>query len=70
MQCNVQIVGAQWDHTAFSWQVDGVNVTNQTGEISADGSTLFLTDLGQSYTCITDSSQGTSRVDVQTKGTI
>lgn len=70
MQCSVLGMEAQWDRTVFSWEVDGVNVTNRTGAISEDGSTLLLTNLSQRYTCITDSSQGTSRVDVRVEGTI
>lgn len=70
MQCSILSVGAQWDRPVFSWQVDEVNITNQTGAVSEDGSTLLLTNLSQRYTCITDSSQGTSRVDVRVEGTI
>lgn len=67
MKCSTPSVGAQWDSPVFSWQVDGVSITNQTGEISADGSTLLLRNLGQNYTCVTDSSQGMSKVQVSSK---
>ncbi|XP_053084018.1 uncharacterized protein LOC113532664 isoform X1 [Pangasianodon hypophthalmus] len=67
MQCSIPRKGAQWDSPVFSWQVDGVDMTNQTGEISVDGSTLLLKNLSRSYTCTTDSSQGTSKVAVHLK---
>lgn len=67
MKCSTLSEGAQWDSPVYSWQVDGVNLTNQTGEISTDGSTLLLENLSQSYTCITDSSQGLSKAKVSSK---
>ncbi|TSK20167.1 hypothetical protein Baya_1715 [Bagarius yarrelli] len=65
MKCSVPTQGAQWDSPRFSWQVDGVSVTNETAEL--DGSLLRLINLGRNYTCVTDSSQGTGKVEVLMK---
>ncbi|KAI5611969.1 vascular endothelial growth factor receptor 1 [Silurus asotus] len=65
MQCSIPSVDAQWDKPAFLWQVNGITIANRNEEISADGSTLHLTNLDQNYTCITESSQGTSKVEVR-----
>lgn len=63
MQCSVSTEGAQWDNPSFFWIVDGVSVTNKN-ETSEDGSVLRSETLGQNYTCITDSSHGTSQVEL------
>ncbi|XP_046733474.1 uncharacterized protein LOC124403770 isoform X2 [Silurus meridionalis] len=65
MQCSIPSVDAQWDKPAFLWQVNGITIANRNEEISADGSMLHLMKLDQNYTCITDSSQGTSKVEVR-----
>lgn len=70
MHCSVAALGAQWDSPSFLWHVDGVKVTNETGELSEDGSLLRLVNLGHNYTCITSSSQGTSEVQVHRIGKI
>ncbi|XP_072548563.1 uncharacterized protein [Salminus brasiliensis] len=63
MQCIVVPERPLWDSPVFSWWVNGNEVTNQTANLSADGSTLYLTSsLGSNYTCAFDSSQGSSSV--------
>ncbi|KAG7317930.1 hypothetical protein KOW79_018965 [Hemibagrus wyckioides] len=68
MHCSVAAQGAQWDSPSFLWYVDGVKVTNETGEISEEGSLLRLVKLGHNYTCIASSSQGTSQAQVHRIG--
>ncbi|XP_027009629.1 uncharacterized protein LOC113647200 isoform X2 [Tachysurus fulvidraco] len=63
MQCSVSTEGAQWDSPSFLWIVDGVSITNKN-ETSEDGSVLRSKTLGQNYTCITDSSHGTSQAEL------
>ncbi|KAM9436153.1 uncharacterized protein Hap1MRO34_000681 isoform 1-T2 [Clarias gariepinus] len=67
MQCNIQSVGTQWDSPVYSWQVDGVGVSNAT-MVSTDGSALLVKNLSGSYTCITESSQGRSEATVAVQG--
>lgn len=68
MQCGIAPEGTMWDSPVFSWWVNGVKVTNQTAHLSSEGSTFHLLDtLDNNYTCVIDSSQGTSRVEINTE---
>ncbi|KAL7836058.1 hypothetical protein SRHO_G00284050 [Serrasalmus rhombeus] len=72
LECTVVTEGEQWDKPVFSWWVDGQEITNNTGDLSADGSKLHLSADGSklhlsgfqanNYTCVINSSQGTSVV--------
>ncbi|KAK6326158.1 hypothetical protein J4Q44_G00018030 [Coregonus suidteri] len=45
----------------FSWLVDGVEVSNQTANLSTDGRRLYVSGMkGHNYTCVVNSSLGTS----------
>ncbi|XP_031431684.2 uncharacterized protein LOC105901678 isoform X3 [Clupea harengus] len=59
--CDVSREEAQWDSPVFTWLVDGVELTNQTANMSDGGSKLHLQGMkGHNYTCISNSSLGTS----------
>ncbi|KAL2084050.1 hypothetical protein ACEWY4_019568 [Coilia grayii] len=59
--CDASRDRAQWDSSVVTWLVDGVEVTNQTAHTSEGGSRLHLQELkGRNYTCISNSSLGTS----------
>ncbi|XP_063054828.1 uncharacterized protein LOC134449021 isoform X1 [Engraulis encrasicolus] len=59
--CDVSAARAQWDRPVVTWLVDGVKLTNQTANTSEGGSKLHLQEVkGRNYTCISDSSLGTS----------
>lgn len=59
--CDVSREEAQWDSPVFTWLVDGVELTNQTANMSDGGSKLHLQGMkGNNYTCISNSSLGTS----------
>ncbi|XP_070980019.1 uncharacterized protein [Oncorhynchus clarkii lewisi] len=61
LQCEVANDRAQWDSPVFSWLVDGVELSNQTANISADGKRLDVSGMkGHNYTCVVNSSLGTS----------
>ncbi|KAL6462131.1 hypothetical protein MHYP_G00285530 [Metynnis hypsauchen] len=63
LDCAVVTEGEQWDKPVFSWWVDGQEINNNTGNLSADGSKLRLQNIqANNYTCVIDSSQGTSVV--------
>ncbi|XP_062842020.1 uncharacterized protein LOC134301299 [Trichomycterus rosablanca] len=65
LNCSVQREGALWDKPQYSWQVDGGEV-KETAKLSEDGSTLYLSEkLNQNYTCVVESGQGTSRVQIK-----
>ncbi|XP_023668776.1 uncharacterized protein [Paramormyrops kingsleyae] len=59
LYCDVPLT--RWDVPGFVWLVDGVDVSNNTSVLSADGRRLFLSaQKGLNYTCVVSSSQGTS----------
>lgn len=59
--CGMSGERTQWDSPVVTWFVDGVEMTNQTANMSNGGSTLHLQEVkGHNYTCISDSSQGTA----------
>lgn len=59
--CGMSGERTQWDSPVVTWFVDGVELTNQTANMSNGGSRLHLQDVkGHNYTCISDSSQGTA----------
>ncbi|XP_023835605.1 uncharacterized protein [Salvelinus sp. IW2-2015] len=61
LQCEVANDRAQWDSPVFSWLVDGVELSNQTANLSADGRRLYVSGMkGHNYTCVVNSSLGTS----------
>ncbi|XP_014055991.1 uncharacterized protein [Salmo salar] len=61
LQCEVANDRAQWDSPVFSWLVDGVELSNQTDNLSADGRRLYVSGMkGHNYTCVVNSSLGTS----------
>ncbi|XP_029593475.1 uncharacterized protein LOC115177108 [Salmo trutta] len=61
LQCEVANDRAQWDSPVVSWLVDGVEVSNQTANLSADGRNLYVSGMkGHNYTCVVNSSLGTS----------
>ncbi|XP_062394580.1 uncharacterized protein LOC134082694 [Sardina pilchardus] len=61
LRCDVSHERAQWDSPVVTWLVDGVEVTNQTANISDGGSKIHLQEAnGHNYTCISNSSLGTS----------
>ncbi|KAG5270760.1 hypothetical protein AALO_G00171960 [Alosa alosa] len=61
LQCDVSGERAQWDSPVITWLVDGVEVTNETSNISDAGSKLHLQEAkGHNYTCISNSSLGIS----------
>ncbi|XP_017541158.1 uncharacterized protein LOC108413247 [Pygocentrus nattereri] len=63
LECTLVTEGEQWDKPVFSWWVDGQEITNNTGDLSADGSKLHLSGIqANNYTCVINSSQGTSVV--------
>ncbi|XP_055760378.1 uncharacterized protein LOC129837898 [Salvelinus fontinalis] len=61
LQCEVANDRAQWDSPVVFWLVDGVEVSNQTANLSADGRNLYVSGMkGHNYTCVVNSSLGTS----------
>nr|XP_046170489.1 uncharacterized protein LOC124005358 [Oncorhynchus gorbuscha]XP_046170490.1 uncharacterized protein LOC124005358 [Oncorhynchus gorbuscha] len=61
LQCEVANDRAQWDSPVVSWLVDGLEVSNQTANLSADGRNLYMSGMkGHNYTCVVNSSLGTS----------
>ncbi|KAJ8405001.1 hypothetical protein AAFF_G00329220 [Aldrovandia affinis] len=61
LHCEVSYDSEQWDTPEFVWLVDGVAVSNQTANLSADGSKLYPSgECVHKYTCIANSSLGTS----------
>ncbi|XP_049323673.1 uncharacterized protein LOC111197455 isoform X2 [Astyanax mexicanus] len=67
MQCSIIPEGPMWDSPVFSWWVNGNKVTNQTSHLSSDGSRIHLVNtLDNNYTCVVDSSQGSSTVQINT----
>lgn len=61
--CEAAIERASWDDTTYSWSVDGVEVSNQTANLSADGRRLHLSGMrGHKYNCIASNSLGISIV--------
>uniref|UniRef100_A0A3B1IZF6 Ig-like domain-containing protein n=1 Tax=Astyanax mexicanus TaxID=7994 RepID=A0A3B1IZF6_ASTMX len=70
MLCSIIPEGPMWDSPVFSWWVNGIKVTNQTAHLSSDGSRIHLVNtLANNYTCVVDSSQGSSTVQINT-GTV
>ncbi|XP_049323676.1 uncharacterized protein LOC111197455 isoform X3 [Astyanax mexicanus] len=68
MQCSIIPEGPMWDSPVFSWWVNGNKVTNQTSHLSSDGSRIHLVNtLDNNYTCVVDSSQGSSTVQINTE---
>ncbi|XP_062398919.1 uncharacterized protein LOC134088803 isoform X2 [Sardina pilchardus] len=61
LRCDVSGERAHWDSPVVTWLIDGVEVTNQTANVSDGGSRLHLQEVtGHNYTCISNSSLGTS----------
>lgn len=70
LHCDMARDRAQWDSPRFSWLVDGLSVSHKTANLSEDGSQLYLTGKrGHNYTCIVDSSLGTSTLRYITDAT-